>query len=194
MMFEIVVIATSALNIFFTITYIKNIFKGSTKPNKVTWFMWMLNSGIAFFLQLTKGVNFMALIPIFASFITCLMVLASSLIFKKGQYKLGQFDYICLFLSIIALVLWLVVNNPILALIFAIVSDMLSLIPTIKKTWLHPQTESVGTYYAGLISVGAGLVLLNQYNFISLAYPIYLILGNGLVIILAKRKPKLAVS
>ncbi|KKR26071.1 MAG: hypothetical protein UT55_C0018G0001, partial [Candidatus Peregrinibacteria bacterium GW2011_GWE2_39_6] len=97
-------------------------------------------------------------------------------------WKLEIFDYICGAFSMLALVLWGITKDPLIAIIFALTSDGFAAIPTIIKSWKHPETESLGAYTAGLLNSLTSFFALKTFSISELAFPIYLVLLNIILI------------
>jgi hypothetical protein len=95
---------------------------------------------------------------------------------------LETFDYICWALSILALVLWWITKEPLIAIIFSIASDGFAAIPTIIKSWKHPDTESVEAYTTGLFNSLTSFFALRTFGISELAFPVYLVLVNSSLI------------
>src|SRR5208283_2829807 len=124
-----------------TYVYIRSMFKGVAKPNRVSWLMWSIAPFIAATAAISNGVGW-AVLPVFMSGVSPLLIFTASFVKKKAYWKLASFDYVCGALSGLALVLWYVTKDPNVAIAFAIASDGLAAIPTLTKAWNHPETES----------------------------------------------------
>lgn len=157
--------------------YIKEIFHGTTKPNQVTWLMWSVAPLIGSIAAFSNGVTW-AVIPVFMAGLSPFLVFLASFLSKQSYWKLNGFDYLCGLFSILALILWGVTGEPLLAILFAIISDAFAAIPTILKSWNHPESESSSTYIASLFGVLTTFLALNTFSLSELAFPIYLILLN----------------
>lgn len=157
--------------------YIKEIFHGTTKPNQVTWLMWSVAPLIGSIAAFSNGVTW-AVIPVFMAGFSPFLVFLASFLSKQSYWKLNSFDYLCGLFSILALILWGVTGEPLLAILFAIISDAFAAIPTILKSWNHPESESSSTYIASLFGVLTTFLALNTFSLSELAFPIYLILLN----------------
>src|SRR3989344_8205835 len=120
--------------------YLKSIIYGSTKPNLVSWFIWMLAPFIGVFFQLKAGAGLSAL-AVFMSGLGPLFVIILSIFNKKAYWKLNKFDLTCGMFSITALILYGFTHNLSISILFAIISDGLAYIPTVVKTWKFPDTE-----------------------------------------------------
>jgi len=55
-------------------------------------------------------------------------------------------------------------------------------VPTIIKSWKHPDTESVEAYMTGLFNALTSFFALRTFGISELAFPIYLVLANSSLI------------
>jgi len=164
------------------VIYIKETVKGKTMPNRVTWLMWSIAPLIGTAAAFSNGVTW-AVTPVFIAGIGPLLVLAASFLNKKAYWQLRSFDYLCGFFSFSALLLWAITKNPVIAIVFAIISDGLAAVPTLLKSWQYPETETAAVYISSFFGVLLGLSAVKQWSFSELAFPVYLILINVLFII-----------
>jgi len=102
--------------------YFKNIFYGSTKPNLVSWFIWMLAPLLGFFFDIKAGAGLSAL-PVFLAGFGPLVVIIISILNKNAYWKLTAFDFICGIFALISLVLYIFTHNLEISIIFVILSD-----------------------------------------------------------------------
>jgi hypothetical protein len=168
--------------------YIRYMFKGQTKPNRVTWFMWSIAPFIASAAAVSNGVGW-AVIPVFMSGFSPFLVLIASFFSKKAYWKTSSFDYLCGTLSGIAIILWYLTSSPNLAILFAIVSDALAAVPTISKGLRNPETESAWPFMIGIFSPITSFLVATTWGFAELGFPIYLIVINVLLVFsVSKRK------
>ena len=183
-----IVLAGAMANIIGTWTYFAGTIRGTTKPNRVSWLFWTLSTFIAAFGGLAADVGW-AVVPVFVSATLCLLIFIASFVNPHAYWKLGFFDYICGFFASIALVLWAVTGEPTVAIAFAIVGDLFASLPTVAKAWEHPQTESAGTYVGGLCNGVSALLVVQTFNFASIAFPISLIVQEVVILFaLCRRK------
>ncbi len=178
---EYLVFLGMAISLVGVISYIKDMLQGKAKPNRVSWLMWSIAPLIATFAALSTGVT-LAVIPVFMSGFGPLLVFTVSLFKKDAYWKLTKFDFFCGALSLLALILWYITKNPIIAIVFSILSDLLAAVPTIKKAWNHPESESSMAFIAGILSAATSFFAIKELGFTSLAFPIYLILVNICII------------
>ena len=167
--------------------YIKDVIKGGTKPNLVSWFIWSLAPFIGVFFQLKAGAGF-SILPVFMAGFTSLVVIIVSVLKKNGYWKINTFDVICGIISLFALTLYIMTHNLGVSIFFAIFSDALAYIPTIRKSWNFPETETGLMYTTGIVSNIIGLLTIKIWIFPIYSFGIYIILFNAIVVFSIYRK------
>lgn len=168
------------INLFCTFWYIRSIFKSGTKPNLISWFVWMLAPFIGTFFALKAGAGF-SVSGIFMAGFGPLIIIIFALLKKNAFWKIEKFDIVCGIFSIIALLIYIFTYNLNISIIFAILSDMLAGIPTIKKAWKHPETENPSTYIAGGFNNLLSLFVIREWIFSIYSFNIYLLIINIMI-------------
>lgn len=186
-MLKYLVIVGAALSLIACFSYIRSMFRGEAKPNRVSWFMWAIAPLIATAAGLASGVTW-AVLPVFMSGFSPLLIFLFSFVSKKAYWKLELFDYICGACSIIALVLWAITKNADIAIVFAIISDGAAAIPTIVKSWTNPETENMFPFLAGLFGAVTAFFVIQIWAFSSYAFPAYLVMVNIILLSSIHRK------
>ena len=169
------------INLICTVWYIRGIFYSGTKPNLVSWFIWTLAPFIGVFLQLKAGAGLSTLSVFMAGF-GPLLVLLFSIFNKNAYWKITRFDLTCGLISLLALVLYIFTHKLGISIFFAIFSDGLAAIPTIKKSWNFPETESSSTYLGGIINNTLSLLIIKNWIFSIYSFSVYLIIINIIII------------
>lgn len=193
-MFHYAVIFGLLANVAGSSAYAWDTLKGKTKPNRVTWFLWALAPFIGTLAAVTQGVTWAAL-PVFAAGFCPFMIFIASFIGRQGTWKLGRLDWICGGLSLLALALWLLTRNPNVAIIFAILSDAIAALPTYRKCWTNPETETIWAYAGGVVSALSSFLAVKEWTFPETAFPLYLTvlcLSLSLLVLRKKRPPQRA--
>lgn len=170
--------AAQLIGIFF---YIRETVRGETKPNRVTWLMWSVAPLIGTVAALAAGVRW-AVLPVFVAGFAPFLVFIASFTTPKAYWKLEIFDYVCGALSILALILWGITKEPLIAILLSIASDGFAAVPTFIKSWKYPNTETVEVYTAGLFNALTSFFALKTFGISELAFPIYLVFLNSLLI------------
>lgn len=161
--------------------YIFTVLVKKTQPNRATW--WILTMiGIMIASSYYAG-GARATIWVAVSYILGPLIIAF-LSLKYGHGSWEKLDKWCLTVAIISLPIWYISGSALLTLTINIFLDFIGLLPTIKKSYLKPDTESG---LAWLLATVAGLlnVLAIDHWILAIAvYPIYLSLLNGFITIL----------
>jgi len=188
-MLKYVVLLGACISLAFSVLYCKDVIKAKVKPNKVTWLMWSVAPLIATVAALSKGVTW-AVVPVFMAGFSPLLIFISSFINKKAYWKITRPDLSCGVLSCVALMIWYLTKNADYAIVFSILSDGLAALPTIIKSWKHPETENIFPYLGGLLSSCTVFFAITTWNFASLAFPVYVICVDAVILLmLLGRKP-----
>jgi hypothetical protein len=179
-MLEYLVFVAAFATLLATFVYVRSMFKGGAKPNRVSWFMWSIAPFIATAAAISNGVGWAAL-PVFMSGLSPFLIFTASFVSKKAHWTLASFDYVCGVLSGLALVLWYVTEDPNVAIAFAIASDGLASIPTLTKAWKHPETEVAWPFMVGVFNASTSFFASAIWAFSVYAFPMYLIVINILL-------------
>jgi hypothetical protein len=174
-----------AINIFGSISYFINTLKGKTKPNKVTWFLWTLAPFIAFAAQIYEGVGLSALMTFGVGFVPLLIFLAS-FVNKEAHWKITRLDIACGLLSLVGIFFWFVTQEGIHAIFFSVLADALAAIPTIIKSYNAPETETAQAYFFSALNGIITTLTLTTWTFEYYAFPVYMIIGNGIIFLLVQ--------
>ncbi len=163
------------------LVYLREMFRGEVKPNRVTWFLWGLAPLIGALAAWQDSVEWRVWLPVFMIGVGPMVVVAASFFTKNGYWKLGRFDYVCGFFALLTLVVWALTQNPLMATILALVSDSLAAFPTLIKAWKFPKTETVSAYFFTALASASGLLALERGDFIEWAFPAYLAILNLII-------------
>lgn len=176
-----------ALQLVGQISYIRTIFYGKTRPNLITWFMWMVAPFIGFFFQLKAGGG-LSVLPVFMAGFGPMLVIIFSTIHHNSFWKLNSFDLWCGFLSAVALIFYAVTHNLGVSIFFAILSDALAGVPTYIKSWTNPESENTLIYLFALISNVIGLLTLTVFSFSTVSFGLYIAVQCAGIILCIYRK------
>lgn len=180
-MLQYLVILWAIVSLTWCFFYLKDTIKGLTKPNRVSRLMRAIAPMIASGAALYNGAHW-AVLPIFMSWFWPFLIFIASFANKKSYRKLEKMDYICGISSALALLLRRITKEPAIATIFAILSDGFAAIPTLVKGWKYPETETVLGFVGGLFSSFTAIFAFRSSNFTEIAFPIYLMVMNILLI------------
>ncbi len=180
MALEYLVFVAAAISLLAAAVYIRSMFRGGAKPNRISWFMWTIAPFIATAAAVSSGVGW-AVLPVFMSGFGPFLIFVASF-FTKGTWKISSFDYACGVLSALAIILWLVTRDPNLAITLAIASDALAAVPTLTKSWSYPESESPWPFVVGSFAPATSFAAATMWTFSEYAFPAYLIAINALAL------------
>jgi len=152
-------------------TYFYTIYRGDTKPHAFSWLLWGAVTGIGTFAQFELDAGPSAWALGFVS-VTCLMV--SALSFFIGERDYTKSDWFALIACFIAIPLWQVTDNALLAIAIIIVIDALTYWPTVRKSYHKPDTEPPISYGFAGMRYFLMLFAIPDPSWQNLAYPFFL--------------------
>lgn len=155
-----------------TYCYIRDMYRNSTSPNLVTWFLWTLAPLIAFAAQRQNGVGTEAILTLMVGLCPLAVFVAG---LKKGVFRPSRFDLLCGSASLIALILWQLTGNGAVAVALSIGADGLAALPTLRKAYNDPQSESPFLFMLFAISAGLTLLTIDQWSLESSGFSIYIL-------------------
>src|SRR5665811_2568729 len=94
-MFEYLVIIAAVASLLAAFVYIRSMFVGGTKPNRVTWLMWAIAPLIATAASLSNGVGW-AVLPVFMAGFSPFLIFAASFFAKKAYWKPVSYTHLTL--------------------------------------------------------------------------------------------------
>jgi len=175
-------ISASVVNFVACLSYISAILKGEAAPNRVTWSLWALVPVIAGCAQLRAGVGISTLVVLLIGVGPACIVLAS-FVRHQGTWKLGPFDYVCGACALAALALWALTGDPVTAIVLSILGDFAAAVPTLRKAWLAPATESRLAYLISLAGMILGILSIQEATFAAYAFNAYLVATSGALVL-----------
>jgi hypothetical protein len=83
----------------------------------------------------------------------------------------------------------LVTRNGVLAISAAILADFLAGVPTVMKSWTHPETETVYTYIGAVLSMVILLLTVDHWTFDVAAFPLFIVCMGSVEVFLVGWEP-----
>lgn len=184
---QIFLIVSIVVGLISPLIGIYSILKGIYKPQRMTRVIFLIITFLSFATLLAQG-DRIAVALAFTQFIGSMIIFLLSFKFGMGGYS--RFDVIVLSGAIITLLIWKTTENPTLALYASIATDFIGLLPTIIKTYKKPHTEDPRFYLSDTLASLFSILALKTYLLQDVAYPVYIFIANGLliIIILLRRK------
>lgn len=159
------------------IPYYRDILRGKTHPHIYSWSLWGLLTILLIALQIAGGAGSATWVTAAAGLL-CGGVVVLSL--KDGKRDITRSDKIVAVLSLIAMGFWLIADQPVISTILVIVADMLAFIPTIRKSWHKPYSETLLLYATNAFRFFLALAAVETYSFLSAGWIFFWAVGNAL--------------
>jgi hypothetical protein len=187
-MFKEIIGAITVILLFVgIIPYIIDIFKGITKPHVLTWLIWSVVTIAAFIAQWQQGGGAGSWTTTAAGLATIFITILS---FFKGSKDIAKSDVIIFIAALLSLIPWYFTHNPTLSAILITIIDALGFLPTIRKTFHDPSSETLISYIVHTIRHSLSIFALSNYNIATYFYPLILAIMNLIIIgeIIYRRK------
>lgn len=186
-----IALVASVLAIIGNISYIKDVFQEKVQPHPYTWFIWSIVSMTTFFGGLAKGAGIGALPTGIAEGFTILIFLFSlKYVFQKKRSPIRKIDHYFLVGALLGLIPWALTKDPTISVVAVVLIDIIAFIPTLRKTWDHPETEKPILYETNVVRHILTLFSLGSYNIATTFHSIAMICTNTLMTFFVKRKKK----
>jgi len=179
----ILIAISSLLALISPVIYAHSILRGETRPHRTTRFILLL-------ITLLSTASLIAAHDTVAVWLAGVSAIQAIFIFylsiKHGMGGWSKADIACLVIALIGIIVWQTTSNPVLGLYFSILADFTGMIPAIIKTYRLPHTENA--WFFGFDTVSGLLTTLAVTAFVAqqVAYPIYIMLMNGAMVLLIK--------
>ena len=169
------------------VPYYRDILKGKTHPHIYSWSLWSLLTILLVALQIKGGAG-SAMWVTAAAGLLCIGVVILGL--KNGKKDITVSDKVVAILSLAAIGFWLLANQPTISLILVICADMLAFVPTIRKSWHQPHSETLSMYVMNTFRFFLALLAVETYTVLSTAWIVAWVIGNALfsIMLIYRRK------
>lgn len=152
------------------VPYLIDMFRGKNKPHLYTWISFFLVTAVVAWLQLVGGAGAGA-IPTFLGVGVDGIILFYC--FRFGTKDIVLIDKFCLALSVVGVVAYVILRHePVVSLAIVTAAEILSFLPTFRKTRKDPYSESLPSYYLLMLKLSLILVALKSYNLLTASYSI----------------------
>ncbi|PIQ80045.1 MAG: hypothetical protein COV79_02570 [Parcubacteria group bacterium CG11_big_fil_rev_8_21_14_0_20_41_14] len=176
----IIGVITVVLGIVGYIPYLRDVLKGTTKPHVYTWFVWGSVTLIIFALQISDAAGPGAWVTLVAALLSLSIFVLGM---RQGDKDITKSDTLFFIAAIFALGLWLLAEQPVIAMVLLVTVGMLGFIPTIRKSWNKPHSETISTYAINSFRHGLSFFALANYSILTWLFPITWSIANGLFVL-----------
>lgn len=180
-------IAAGLLQLVASGVYVGSILVNETKPNRITWWVLALVSGMITASYWSTGARETIWLP--ASYTASFLLIAFlSIRYGDGPITLSGLDRVSLAGALLSAVVWWSLGSPVPALFMSICTECIGLIPTVAKSYRDPGAESKASWYIATLASLLNVLALTDWSVIMAAYPLYVFVTNSMIALLISRK------
>jgi hypothetical protein len=163
-------VVATAIALVAYVPYVIDMFRGKNQPHLYTWISIFLITAVVAYIQVIGGAGVGAIPTILGAIINAVILFYC---FKFGTKDIVFTDKVCLAVSILGVVFYIVFRDQaFLSLAILTAAEVISFIPTFRKTRNNPFSESLPSYYLLLIKLTLILVALEAYNLLTVSYSV----------------------
>lgn len=186
----ILAIAATALGLGASSHYLVNMLRGQAQPHAYTWLIWFITSATAAGVILTEGGGLGGLALAVGTLLTLAVFVLS---FRYGTRNITRTDTTVLIAALAAVIVWWRLHAPLAALLMVTAIDTAGYIPTWRKSFEEPWSETVWSWVLYTLSNLCSLLALQAFNALTATYIVATIVANVTVIaICLARRPVVA--
>jgi hypothetical protein len=166
--------------------YIRDVFRGTTRPHRGSWLIWSVLSIVALASQLADGATWSIVMVVVQALITGLVFLLS---ISRGVGGVSRSDVAIIAIAGLGVVAWAVSSTPVVATSSTIFADMLGIGLMTPKTWRDPRSETFATYVLGGVSGVLSAFAVGKLDVSLLIFPLWIALASSIIaaVIAARR-------
>lgn len=184
---EVIGLITVCLGLIAYAPYFVDIFRGKIKPHPYSWFVWAITATIMFFLQILHGggaMSWSTLTVGLISFAICVLAWRAG-----GKRLITRNDRVALGAALVAICLWLFAREPTLAMLLLVSADVLGFIPSVRKTWKDPYSETLPMWLINVVRHTLNIFAISTYSLLTLVDPVVWAVCNfGFVVMVLVRR------
>lgn len=173
---EIFAIVAALLVLVGHAPYLRDLLRRKIEPHAYTWFVWSIVSGITLAGQLVSGAEWGALPTAVAEAFTIVILLFS---LRFGLKHVTRTDTVFLVIALLGLIPWALTKDPTLSVIIAVSIDLVAFIPTLRKAYKEPKTETPILYSTNVVRHILSLLSLSSYNVATVLHSVAMLAANG---------------
>jgi hypothetical protein len=181
-------ILSMALGALAFLPYLLSIKKDTTRPHPYTWLILTLTQATA-----TAGLFAGHAGLISYGFLTGTLMTGIIFLLSLRHIKesVAKGDNIILAAALIAMLMWWIFDHHRVAIFMVSVIDFIAYIPTMRKVWRDPRSESGVAWALFALSFLFALLALESYNMLTVPYLIAVLLADTIIatLVFARRTP-----
>jgi uncharacterized membrane protein HdeD (DUF308 family) len=180
-------IIATVISVISFFPYLRDVFRRKTQPHSYTWLIWTILQVTGVVAMFNNGAGIGALALTVGAFF-CGYIFILSL--KYGTKNITLFDTVCLIGALAAIAVYVFLHNPVLSVILITVIDFVGFLPTLRKAYVEPYSETISLYALGVIWSTFNIIAISTYSLTTTLYPSCILFANAVccLVLWAKRK------
>ncbi len=185
--FSVLAVGIALLSFF---PYLRDIFARETTPHIYSWLIWAVLQGTAALAILKNNTLWSAAGTAAIGLVSVAVFLLS---FRYGTKNITRFDTACLLGALVAICVWIFLENVTLSIVLVTLIDFAAFLPTFRKAWEEPYSETVFLYVCSGLSNLFSLFAITHHSLESSLYVSSLVVTNAAFVsaVLFRRTKKL---
>lgn len=138
-------------------------------------------------LQIKGGAGVSTLVTASAGLL-CVGVIVLSL--KNGKKDIKKSDTVAAILSLVAIIFWLIIDQPNVSIVLVVAADLLAFYPTVRKSWKQPYAETLSLFITNSVRFALALLATENYTLLATLWPAAWVVANSLfsIMLVLRRK------
>lgn len=180
-----------ALSLWGSSFYIRDTVRGTTSPHRVTWGLWALEGLLAFAIETQQHVG-LASVMTLALGLVPVAVLLASMKNPRAQWRIDRVDIACALVSLCGLLMWALIKQSTLALLAFTGADVMAALPTFRKAWNAPQSETPKAFALGALNCAITVLTLRHFTTAGALFPGMIFVSDTIlsVVLIARIGPR----
>ena len=172
---EILWVITVIIWIYAYYPYIRDIFKGTTKPHLFSWIIFLIMDTIAFLIQIGDNAGPWSWWTLTTGLLGIIVLV---LAFKRWEKHITTSDCIAFVLALLCITFYVLLPDPAYSLYLVLCISALALYPTARKSFHKPTEETLSIYVIAIIRSIISIFATINISLLTIWLPAFLILIN----------------
>lgn len=150
---------SALVNLTTMIPYVIAVMKGTARPSRVTWGVWVLLSWTIFLASIASGAH-STLFWLGAAALNSTLVFCLSL--WRGHWEKSRLELWCLGLGLLGVLTWIITRQAFYSVYICSAVNVVAALPTMKKVWRKPKSEPIAAWSIGFIGASLNVLAIDS--------------------------------
>ena len=174
-------IVAGILQLVASAPYVRDILRGSTRPQRATWTIWTTLSFVVLASQWASGATW-SLALVIGQTVACAVIFVLAM--GRGVGGVSRVELALLGIAAIGIAGWQIADDPIIATCSVVVADLIGMALMLPKTYRNPGSETASTFAIGAVSTLFALAAIETLTPALALYPAYILVADATLVTL----------